>query len=52
MIEVEFTKAFANKKKGEKFSCSSQLASKLIRKEKVAKLVKGKKKEANPKLEE
>lgn len=43
MREVEFTKAFANRKKGDKFTCDSQLASQLVRVDKVAKFTKKKK---------
>lgn len=52
-IEVEFIKDFANKKKGDRESYDSMLASVLIRKDKVAKIFKAKSKkvEKNPKLE-
>jgi len=40
MVEVEFTKSFANKKKSDKAYYDSMLASSLIRKHKVAKRVK------------
>ena len=52
--EVEFTKDFAKKKKGDKASYDSMLASRLVHQDKVAKFVKAKKvvkKESNPKLE-
>lgn len=39
-VTIEFTKDFATKKKGETWECGSQLATKLIRKSKVAKLYK------------
>jgi len=52
-IEVEFTKAYANKKKGDKGTYDSMLAAALIGKHKVAKQVKAKKKVTkNPKIEE
>ena len=38
-MKVIFTKAFANKKKGDELECDSMIASQLITK-KVAKLVK------------
>ncbi len=41
-VKIEFTKDFANKKKGAVLECNSQLASQLIRKSKVAKLYKKK----------
>ena len=53
-VEVEFTKDFANKKKGDRESYDSMLASVLIRKDKVAKIFKAKskkKKESNPTLD-
>ena len=37
MVQVEFTKEFATKKKGDIMECESQLASKLVKKRKVAK---------------
>lgn len=37
MREIEFTKDFANKNKGEKMKCDGQLASQLVRVDKVAK---------------
>ena len=40
MREVEFTKDFATKKKGDKWSCDGLLASQLVRNDKVAKYVK------------
>lgn len=39
MVEIEFTKDFATKKKGDVFKCDSQLASQLINIDKVAKKV-------------
>ncbi len=39
MREVEFTKKFANKKKGDKGTYDSMLASTLVHKDKVAKYV-------------
>lgn len=39
MREVEFTKNFANRKKGDKFKCDSQLASQLVHIDNVAKYV-------------
>lgn len=43
MIKVEFTKAYANKKKGDKAEYDGMIASSLVRKHKVAKFVKTKK---------
>jgi len=43
MREIEFTKAFAGKKKGDKWTCDSLLASTLVREDKVAKYVNKKK---------
>ncbi len=43
-VLVEFTKDFANKKKGDKVSYDSMIASQLIRKDKVAKVFKESKK--------
>lgn len=40
MKKVEFTKDFANKKKGEFLSCDGMLASQLVRIDKVAKYCK------------
>ena len=37
---VEFTKAFANKKKGDVIECDSMLANTLVKEDKVAKYVK------------
>ncbi len=37
MVTIVFTKAFANKKKGDKFTCDGVLASQLVRFDKVAK---------------
>tara|TARA_R110002167_G_scaffold3649_1_gene17761 strand:+ start:4250 stop:4384 length:135 start_codon:yes stop_codon:yes gene_type:complete len=37
MRAVVFTKDFATKKKGDKFTCSGPLANVLVRKDKVAK---------------
>lgn len=37
MVEIEFLKDFATKKKGDKWACDSQLASQLVNEEKVAK---------------
>jgi hypothetical protein len=37
MRTVVFTKDFATKKKGDKFTCSGSLANVLVRKDKVAK---------------
>lgn len=34
---VVFTKNFANKKKGDEFTCGSQLANNLVNRQKVAK---------------
>lgn len=50
---IEFTKEFANKKKGDKVSYDSMLASRLVHGDKVAKYFKAKSKkvEKNPKLE-
>lgn len=42
MREVKFTKDFANKKKGEVFKCDGQLASHLVRVDKVAEFTKSK----------
>lgn len=39
MKEVEFTKDFATKKKGDKWRCDGLLASQLVHKDKVAKYV-------------
>jgi hypothetical protein len=39
MVEIEFTKDFATKKKGDKWACDSMLANRLIN-EKVAKIAK------------
>lgn len=36
MKEVKFTKAFANKKKGDLFKCDGMLANRLVRIDKVA----------------
>lgn len=41
-VKIEFTKDFANKKKGQSWECNSQLASQLIHNDKVAKLYKKK----------
>ena len=41
-VEIEFTKDFANKKKGDVLEYNSQLASLLINRSKVAKLYKKK----------
>ena len=46
MVEIEFTKNFATKKKGQKFICDSQLASQLVRVDKVAKYTTKKKTQA------
>lgn len=40
MKEVEFTKDFAAKKKGDKWVCDSMLAAQLVNQDKVAKYVK------------
>ncbi len=40
MREIEFTKDFATKKKGDKWKCDGQLASQLVHNDKVAKYVK------------
>lgn len=40
MIQIEFTKSYANKKKGDKAYLDPMIASSLIRKHKVAKRVK------------
>ena len=40
MIEIEFTKDFATKKKGDKMTFDSQLARYLVSVDKVAKYVK------------
>tara|TARA_R110000796_G_scaffold138001_1_gene254095 strand:- start:439 stop:573 length:135 start_codon:yes stop_codon:yes gene_type:complete len=37
MRTVVFTKVFANKKKGDEFTCSGPLANTLVKKDKVAK---------------
>lgn len=42
MREVEFTKDFATKKKGDKWACDSMLASRLVHIDKVAKYTKKK----------
>lgn len=39
MVEIEFTADFGGRKKGEKITCDSMLASHLIRVDKVAKVV-------------
>lgn len=44
MRKVEFVKDFATKKKGDVWECDSQLASRLVRDEKVAKFYKKDKK--------
>ncbi len=46
MIEIEFTKSFANKEKGDKMFIDSMIASTLINKHKVAKRVKKSKKDS------
>lgn len=38
---IEFTKDFATKKKGDKWTCGSPLASLLVRRDKVAKYIDG-----------
>lgn len=43
MRQVEFTKKFATKKKGDVWECDGQLASQLVHQDKVAKYVKAKK---------
>lgn len=43
MKEIEFTKDYATKKKGDKASYDGQTASSLVRERKVAKFVKAKK---------
>lgn len=45
MITIVFTKDFANKSKGDEFTCDGMLANKLITKDKVAKLKDSKPKE-------
>ena len=40
MEKIQFTKDFATKKKGDVWECDSQLASRLIRLKKVAKIYK------------
>lgn len=40
MVEVEFIKDFATKKKGDKWVCQSTLASQLVRVDLVAKYIK------------
>lgn len=42
MVKIKFTKDFATKKKGDFLECDSQLASTLIKVDKVAKLVRTK----------
>jgi len=44
MKEIVFIKDFATKKKGDKWTCDSMLASQLVNIDKVAKFVKPKKK--------
>lgn len=51
MRTVEFTKDFATKKKGDSFTCDGMLASRLVRKDKVAKFIDIKKK-TTPKKKE
>jgi len=46
MIEIEFTKSYATKKKGDKIFIDSMIASVLINKQKVAKRVKKSKKDS------
>ena len=41
-VKIEFTKDFATRKKGDVWVCNSQLASRLIRIDKVAKVYKKK----------
>ena len=49
MREVEFTKAFANKEKGDRAKFDGLLASQLVRKDKVAKYVDVKEKKTTKK---
>lgn len=48
-VKIEFTKDFANRKKGETWSCDGMLASQLVRVDKVAKFKEEEKPKAKPK---